>query len=101
MEKRRSKRKTKRLEIKFITSDYGLTGITSNFSKEGLFLRTQKGLPPGTILILELYLHSGEAIRLSGKVVRMVKTPLLPGKNGMGIELRDVSQQYINLYESM
>jgi uncharacterized protein (TIGR02266 family) len=98
MEKRRSKRKIRRLEIKFITRDDGLTGITSNLSKEGLFIRTQKGLPPGTVLNLSLYLPSGEAVKLSGKVIRTVKTQIQSLKNGMGIELSDSPEIYIDLY---
>ncbi len=99
MEKRRSRRKIKRLEIKFIAHDDGLTGITSNLSKEGLFLRTQKGLPPGTVLNLELYLPSGEAVKLSGKVIRTVKTQFQSIKNGMGIEISESPEVYIELYD--
>ncbi len=101
MQKRRSKRIIKRLEAKFISGGISYTGITSNLSKQGIFVRTKKGLTPGTILELKLYLPSGEGINLHGKVKRTVKTQFQNIKNGMGIELIDIPPKYIEFLKTL
>ncbi len=94
MQKRRSTRITKRLEVKFFSAGISYTGITSNISAHGIFIRTKKGLAPGTILEIELRLPDGELIKLSGIVKRTVKTQLQDIKNGMGVELRHIPPKY-------
>jgi len=77
------------------------TGITSNLSAEGIFVRTLKGLPPGTVVDMELYLPSGETLKLSGKVKRTIKTQLQNIKNGMGIELINIPAKYTEFFKSL
>lgn len=101
MQKRRSKRTIKRLEVKFISGDISYRGITSNLSEYGIFVRTTKGLAPGTVLELKLYLPSGETITLSGNVKRTVKTQLYNVKNGMGIELIDPPLKYTEFLKTL
>lgn len=101
MQKRRSPRITKRLEVKFTASDTSITGITSNLSSEGIFVRTKKGFHPGVSLDIELYLPSGETIHLKGRVKRTIKTQLQSVKNGMGIELTDIPQKYKEYIKSL
>ena len=101
MQKRRSPRVIKRLEVRFTTGEINYTGITSNLSKEGIFIRTQKGLPPQTIIEIELYLASGKAIKLRGQVKRTIKTPFQAIKNGMGIELINPPREYIEFLKTL
>ncbi len=101
MQKRRHLRTIKRLEIKFSIGGTGYTGITSNLSSEGIFVRTQKGLAPGTPLDMELYLPSGETIKLRGIVKRTIKTQIQRLKNGMGIGLIDIPQDYITFLKTL
>ncbi len=101
MQKRRSLRIIKRLETKFISGGTSYTGITSNLSEQGIFVRTLKGLAPGTILELELYLSSGATIKLSGMVKKTVKTRFHDVKNGMGIELIDIPPKYIEFLKTL
>ncbi|GBE39329.1 PilZ domain protein [bacterium BMS3Bbin08] len=102
MERRRSRRIIKRLEATF-TSEGGVInrGITSNLSREGLFIRTLKGLLPNNRLELKLYLPSGEALNLHAIVRRTVKTQFQSIKNGMGIELITPPPQYTEFVQSI
>lgn len=101
MQKRRSKRFIKRLEVTFSARGLTYTGITSDIAKEGIFIRTQKGLPPGITVDVDLYLPSGEILKMKGVVKRTIKTPYQQIKNGMGIELIDPPQKYTDFASSL
>jgi len=101
MQKRRSTRIIKRLEIKVISGGISFTGITSNLSEHGIFIRTKKGFAPGTTLELDLQLPSGENLHLHGKVKRTVKTQFHDVKNGMGVELLDTPPKFIEFLKTL
>jgi Tfp pilus assembly protein PilZ len=92
----RHPRFTKRLEVKFSASGLSFTGISSNLSESGLFIRTNRGFMPGTIIDIELQLPDGKTSFLKGLVKRTIKTPLSSLKNGMGIEFTERDATYIN-----
>ena len=95
MEKRIKKRIFKRLEVFFSHNGVRVRGITSNFSENGMFIRTKKGLQPGSRLECELKLPSGETLVLHGIVARTIKTRFQDIKNGMGIHFPDADPKYI------
>jgi len=95
MAKRICQRFTKRLETIFTSGGMRFTGITSDLSAGGLFIRTQHGLVPGSFLDIEIYLPEKKVCRLKGIVRRTIKTPLTALKNGMGIELIERDQNYL------
>ncbi|GAB4416574.1 MAG: hypothetical protein OHK0032_12620 [Thermodesulfovibrionales bacterium] len=95
MAKRICQRFTKRLETIFASGGMRFTGITSDLSAGGLFLRTQHGLVPGSFLDIEIYLPENKVCRLKGIVRRTIKTPLTTLKNGMGIELIERDENYL------
>ncbi len=95
MAKRICQRFTKRLETIFTSGGMRFTGITSDLSDGGLFIRTQHGLVPGSFLDIEIYLPEKKVCRLKGIVRRTIKTPLTALKNGMGIELIERDQNYL------
>ena len=101
MEKRDSKRITKRIEVTFSFNGTECRGITSNVSKKGIFIRTRKGFAPGTILSINLYIPSGETIKLRGKVARTIRTQFNAVKNGMGITFLDTDQKYTTYINSL
>ncbi|MDP2278135.1 MAG: PilZ domain-containing protein, partial [Nitrospirota bacterium] len=76
MSKRQSARHKKRLETKFaletkFTADSAVyTGITSDISDGGIFIRTRYGFVPGTIIKIEIYLPEDKISKLKGKVKR-------------------------------
>ncbi len=83
----RHPRFTKRLEVTFSSGGLGYRGIMSNVSTNGLFIRTNRGFAPGSIVDIELVMPDNRIALLKGVVKRTIKTPLSSMKNGMGIEL--------------
>jgi len=99
--RRKSKRVTKRLEVMFSSGGLQFTGISSDLSTDGLFVRTQNGLMPGTIVEIEIYLPQHKLGRLKGIVRRTVKTSFSTVKNGMGVELIEKDQNYLDFVKSI
>ena len=100
MPKRLCQRFTKRLEVTFSSGGLKYRGISSDLSAGGLFIRTQNGLTPGSLIDIELYLPEGKAGLLKGIVRRTVKTPLTMLKNGMGIELIERDPNYLEFLKN-
>ena len=102
-EKRKAPRVTKRLEVRYRVSEEK-SAITSNVSETGLFIRTNRGLNPGSEIDLKIDLPNAKGIPLKGRVVRTIKT--LPGligvvKSGMGIKLIFPPSDYIEYVRSL
>jgi hypothetical protein len=95
-EYKRTKRFTKRLEVTFSSGVLSYRGILSNVSVSGLFIRTNRGLAPGTTLDIELMLPDNTISSLKGIVRRTIKTPITTMKNGMGVELIWQDAKYQN-----
>ena len=103
MDKRKSDRIIKRLEIKFQTEAQN-TAITSDLSETGIFVTTNKGIEPGNVLNLRLNLPNSQELFFAGRVVRNIKSaPALVGnsKSGMGIQLVDPPLDYLNYVQSI
>jgi Tfp pilus assembly protein PilZ len=101
VEKRACKRKIKRLSIIFSDGNVDYSGISSDFSCNGLFIRTRKGLEKGTVLNMKLELDNGSMIPLTGIVARTLKTKLATQKDGMGIELTSTHPEYDRLIKEL
>lgn len=103
MERRKSERVVKRLEVKFQTAVEN-TAITNDLSETGMFINTNKGVPPGSILNIKLNLPNSQELFLTGKVVRSMRsTSGLIGemKSGMGIQLINPPENYIDYIQSI
>lgn len=89
MSKREAKRHVRRLEAEFEGGGLSGRGLTSDISRKGVFIRTQKALAPGTSVIVRLHLSDGKISTLKGIVRRAIKVPIYASeiKNGMGIEI--------------
>jgi len=94
MDKRENIRKIKRLTITFTKGIEENRGMSSDFSSTGLFIRTRKPFAPGTSLKMVLEIDDNRKIELTGVVARAIKTGLSDFKNGMGIKLTSVPQDY-------
>ncbi|MEW6109770.1 MAG: PilZ domain-containing protein [Nitrospirota bacterium] len=101
VEKRSCKRKIKRLNINFSDGKEENIGISSDFSCNGLFIRTRKGFREGTVLYMNLELDNGKKLPLTGIVKRTIKTQISNYKNGMGIELTSVHEEYDNFVKEL
>lgn len=95
MRKRQCQRYTKRLEVTFASEGSKYTAISSDLSAAGLFIRTQHGLTPGSFVNIEVYLPDHTVGHLKGVVRRTVKTALSVIKNGMGVEIIERDQNYL------
>jgi len=103
IEKRKSGRVIKRLEVQYETGVEN-TAITSDLSETGLFIRTNRIITSENVLRIKLNLPNLQGFSLQGKVVRNKHTaPGLVGeaKSGVGVELVDPPQDYINYIRSL
>ncbi|MDZ4383220.1 MAG: PilZ domain-containing protein [Thermodesulfovibrionia bacterium] len=94
MGKRITQRKIRRLPITFSDGTVEYSGTSSDFSTTGLFIRTRKALSPGTPVKMVIELDNNRRINLTGVVVRSIKTGIADFKNGMGIKLTSIPQEY-------
>lgn len=94
MGKRITQRKIRRLSITFSDGNTEYSGTSSDFSATGLFIRTRKALSPGTLVEMVVELDNNRRINLTGVVVRSIKTGIADFKNGMGIKLTSIPQEY-------
>lgn len=96
MSKRRHARFIRRLETEFSAEGQNYRAISSDFSCNGLFIRTNHAFPPGTIVSIRVHLPDGTPSVLKGRVRRSLKTTVVSLKNGMGIELIEKDLPYTN-----
>ena len=98
--RRKYQRFIRRLEVEFTAKDQSYRGISSNFSLSGLFVRTNHAFAPGTITDLTIHLSDSIESRIKGIVKVAYKTPGIPLKNGMGIEILENDSHYANFVSS-
>lgn len=102
MEKRNlPPRITKRLPVSFSDGKVENSGISSNFSAGGIFIRTRKAFNPGTSLKIVLEIDKNREIDLIGVVVWATKTGIMDFKNGMGITLTSIPQAYADFIKEL
>ncbi len=94
MKKRKQERFVRRLEVEFSAHGKNYRGISSDLSRNGLFIRTNHAFAAGSLLEILLYLPDGTSCRLKGFVRRALKTPVVSIKNGMGLELTETDDNY-------
>ena len=93
--RRRHERFVRRLETEFTGEGKTYRAISSDFSRYGLFIRTNHAFAPGTEIDIVVHTPGGTACQLRGLVRRSIKTPVVSLKNGMGIELISRDSAYI------
>jgi hypothetical protein len=93
--RRRHERFVRRLESEFIGDGKNYRAISSDFSRSGIFIRTNHAFAPGTELDIIIHLPNETDCKLTGVVRRAMKTPFVSLKNGMGIELLSRDHNYI------
>jgi len=97
----RHPRFTKRLEVTFSSGGLSFRGILSNISANGLFIRTNRGFTPDTIVDIEVVMPDNKISLLKGIVKRTTKTTLSSVKNGMGVELMEKDSIFENFLQSI
>jgi len=101
VDRRKHPRFIKRLKTIFSSDGKSSTGVSSNLSENGLFIRTRNSFVPDTIIDIGLLMSDGRKSFLKGQVKWAFKMPLSTFKNGMGVELIEKDTTYINFLESL
>lgn len=103
MERRKTGRVAKRLEVKF-QSPVEKTAITNDLSETGIFIKTNMGVAEGNIINFKVNLPNTQELYLTGTVARSVRTMLgLIGesKSGIGVQLVNPPENYVNYVQSL
>jgi Tfp pilus assembly protein PilZ len=100
-EKRIHKRYIKRCEIKFSSNGTIYSGISSNFSQNGLFIKTSKPFAIDNVINLTIYLPNGSIAALTGIVRRALRNSINMQNNGMGIELIEKDSNYSDFLKAI
>jgi len=101
MERRKHPRFIKRLETRIVTDHTSFSSISSDLSESGLFIRTNRGCNVDTPIDIELSLPGNRVSFLKGIVKRTVRTPISTMKNGMGIEIIEKDETFIDFVKSI
>ncbi|MDA8106170.1 MAG: PilZ domain-containing protein [Nitrospiraceae bacterium] len=107
--KRQFRRFTRRCEAEFTAGDVTSRGIASDFSLNGLFLKTNYPVTADTLIEITVHLPGGATAKLKGKVKRSMKTaigkvmgmPVKSLKNGMGVQLIERDAAYLHFIRSL
>jgi uncharacterized protein (TIGR02266 family) len=100
-QQRKHKRIVKRLETEFSAGGSDFRGISSDLSEGGLFVRTSKPFAPDTLVDLTIHLPGNMVTRLKGRVRWAIKIGQMSAKNGMGIEIIESDQNFVNLLNTL
>ncbi len=108
-EKRGFRRYARRCEAEFAAGGVSNSGIASDFSINGLFLRTSHPFAADTVINISVHMPDGSMSSLQGKVRRAMKssvgkvmgTPSKEFRNGMGVELTRRDVHYLNFIRSL
>jgi hypothetical protein len=107
--KRKQQRYVKRCEVEFVSDGLTHRGISSDFSLNGLFIRTNFPLSPNTPVDLTVHFSDGTSSKLRVKVIRawrtatgrVMGTPIKSAKNGMGVEIIEKDASYLHFIRSL
>lgn len=91
----------KRLPVTFSDGKNEYKGTTANISHSGVFIRTRHILKPGTIIKIEMELENDLMMELVGIVVRFVKVGSTVFKDGIGVQLVTIPQEYNDLIDKL
>jgi hypothetical protein len=107
-EKRRQKRFIERCKVEFTVNNKTYRGLSSNFSINGLFIRTKQLFQTETLLNITIHFPNDLTSQLKGKVVRVSRNAIRGagepvsgcGGNGMGIEIIEKDSLYLHFIRS-
>jgi hypothetical protein len=107
--RRKHKRYIRRCEVEFVSDGVTHRGIGSDFSLNGLFIRTNYPLTPDTVLDITVHLPNGSTSALTIRVIRAWRTavgratgsPIKTFKNGMGVEITKKDINFLHFIRSI
>jgi hypothetical protein len=107
--KRKLKRFSHRCKIAFTVDGVTYRGLSSNFSLNGLFIRTKHPFPPETLFDIVIYLPNDLTAQVKGKVIRASNDPLLGTigmagryrEKGMGVAIIEKTPLYLHFIRAL
>ena len=91
--------------LKFGRSEPEFLGFSGDLSHTGIFIKTNNVFRPGTHLAIDLVLPDESNLRLYGYVMWAKKVPASLirqiKKGGMGVQLENISDEYINFVKTL
>ncbi|HXX80988.1 MAG TPA: PilZ domain-containing protein [Thermodesulfovibrionales bacterium] len=107
--RRKHKRYIRRCEVEFASDGVTYRGIVSDFSLNGLFIRTNYPLPLDTVQDITVHLPDGLTSQLTIRVIRAWRTakgkvagsPVKTFKNGMGVEIIRKDVHFLHFIRSI
>lgn len=99
--KRLYKRYRRRLKTEINVGNLTFNGISTNLSVRGLFIRTQQPFKVGTVFDIKIYLPGDKFCKLKGVVKYSKRVMKFTYKNGMGIEITQKDENYINYLKTL
>jgi hypothetical protein len=94
MDKRKEKRFAEKLHVKLSSGSLITWGVLCDVSENGLFIRSNREFPMGTVVDIEIFLSDNQISFLKGVVRRCIEMPETHRKNGLGIELTEKDITY-------
>ncbi len=101
MDKRKYPRFIKRLTAKFLLDNNSITGISSNISENGIFIRTSRAWAVNTLVDVLLFMPDNRISMLRGVVRHSTRTSISSMKNGMGIEIIEKDDIFNNFMRTL
>ena len=98
MEKRAFERIPLKIQVKFFSDKTGYTGTMMNFSEKGIYISTEVNFPLKTQFQILIPVKE-EVIKVFAEVRNFTKSGHV--YNGIGIELINPSQNYIEFINSL
>lgn len=103
--KRQQERFIERCKVEFTVNGKTYRGLSSNFSLNGIFIRTKHTFQSDTLLDIIIHFPNDLTSRLKGKVVRVSRNALWGAsetyaENGIGIEIIEKDSLYLHFIRS-
>jgi hypothetical protein len=90
-ERRVSKRRPKRLKLKYGLNNPESIALTEDISPEGIFIKSTRTLSPGKTVQVEIFAPDNSKVLFEGRVMWMKRVPpsliQLAKKGGMGVKI--------------
>jgi len=107
--RRKMRRFIRRCSVEFTVGGVKHTGVSSDFSLGGLFIRTNYPYAPGTVMEITIVLPDGMFSHVMARVTRANKSAVVRGaatqmkqlKNGMGVEILEKDANYLHLIRDL
>jgi hypothetical protein len=103
-EKLRRKRFMASCAIEFVANGQEYSGLSSNCSLNGLFIRTQVNVAPGTMIDASVHLPNGAKSHVRGRVARVLKSTRGEGassEEGIGLAILECEPSYRSFIKSL